>query len=256
MTPAPVNPARRRTAEPGEHARALTNSGRAHSRRRPHYLRRIHARMSLSSRARLLFARERRAGSATTTPAWTCIRFSGACSPGSSRKCGSCSDRRGRFWWWRRAPASGAWPATFWISARARFPNFMRRWNMSPWSAPRARRAEHAARLAAHAAAGRVSSAAEIPSAIPAGCIFSNELLDALPAHRVVMEQRRAARSLRGIRRRAIHRSSARAFHAGAGAIFSASRELRLRKASRRKCAWKRATGSKARGAPWSAVSS
>jgi SAM-dependent MidA family methyltransferase len=52
-----------------------------------------------------------------------------------------------------------------------------------------ARRAEHAARLASHAAAGRVSSDAEIPAAIPYGCIFSNELLDALPAHRVVMER-------------------------------------------------------------------
>ena len=51
-----------------------------------------------------------------------------------------------------------------------------------------ARRAEHAARLADHAAAGRVSSAAEIPQAISAGCIFSNELLDALPVHRVVVE--------------------------------------------------------------------
>ena len=50
------------------------------------------------------------------------------------------------------------------------------------------RRAEHAARLADHAAAGRVSSAGEIPRAISAGCIFSNELLDALPAHRVVMQ--------------------------------------------------------------------
>jgi len=51
-----------------------------------------------------------------------------------------------------------------------------------------ARRAEHAARLADHVAAGRVSSADEIPREIPAGCIFSNELLDALPAHRVVVE--------------------------------------------------------------------
>ncbi len=51
-----------------------------------------------------------------------------------------------------------------------------------------ARRAEHAARLAVHAAARRVSSAGEIPRGIPAGCIFSNELLDALPAHRVVVE--------------------------------------------------------------------
>jgi SAM-dependent MidA family methyltransferase len=51
-----------------------------------------------------------------------------------------------------------------------------------------ARRAEHAARLADHAAAGRVSSAGEIPRAISSGCIFSNELLDALPAHRVAVE--------------------------------------------------------------------
>jgi len=51
-----------------------------------------------------------------------------------------------------------------------------------------ARRAEHAARLADHAAAGRASSASEIPRAISAGCIFSNELLDALPVHRVIVE--------------------------------------------------------------------
>jgi len=51
-----------------------------------------------------------------------------------------------------------------------------------------ARRAEHAALLAEHAAAGHVSSAAELPRAIPVGCIFSNELLDALPVHRVVVE--------------------------------------------------------------------
>ena len=52
-----------------------------------------------------------------------------------------------------------------------------------------ARRSEHAARLAKHEAAGRVSSAMELPRAIPAGCIFSNELLDALPVHRVVVQQ-------------------------------------------------------------------
>ena len=51
------------------------------------------------------------------------------------------------------------------------------------------RRAEHAARLPDHAAAGRVSSAGQIPRSIPAGCIFSNELLDALPVHRAVVER-------------------------------------------------------------------
>ncbi len=52
-----------------------------------------------------------------------------------------------------------------------------------------ARRAEHAPRLAAHLAAKRFSNAMEIPHSISAGCIFSNELLDALPAHRVIMKE-------------------------------------------------------------------
>jgi SAM-dependent MidA family methyltransferase len=51
-----------------------------------------------------------------------------------------------------------------------------------------ARRAIHPERLAVHAAAGHASTAAEVPHAIPAGCIFSNELLDAFPTHRVVIE--------------------------------------------------------------------
>ncbi|HEX3376154.1 MAG TPA: SAM-dependent methyltransferase, partial [Candidatus Acidoferrales bacterium] len=51
-----------------------------------------------------------------------------------------------------------------------------------------ARRAEQASRMASHVAAGHASSAAEIPETISAGCVFSNELLDALPVHRVIME--------------------------------------------------------------------
>lgn len=51
-----------------------------------------------------------------------------------------------------------------------------------------ARRAEHAANLAKHVSAGRVSSSGELPRTIPAGCIFSNELLDALPVHRLLMD--------------------------------------------------------------------
>jgi SAM-dependent MidA family methyltransferase len=52
-----------------------------------------------------------------------------------------------------------------------------------------ARRAAHAARLATHTAAGHFSSVAELPTPTPAGCIFSNELMDALPTHRVVMAE-------------------------------------------------------------------
>lgn len=48
-----------------------------------------------------------------------------------------------------------------------------------------ARRAAHAESLGSHLEAGRAVSAAEFPAEIPAGCVFSNELLDALPVHRV-----------------------------------------------------------------------
>ena len=51
-----------------------------------------------------------------------------------------------------------------------------------------ARRAAHSSVLAAHFAAGRAISDAELPGAVPVGCIFSNELLDALPVHRLLSE--------------------------------------------------------------------
>jgi SAM-dependent MidA family methyltransferase len=53
-----------------------------------------------------------------------------------------------------------------------------------------ARRAQHSDRLAAHLLTGRAQSSAEWPGQIPAGCVFSNELLDALPVHRVVQRNR------------------------------------------------------------------
>lgn len=52
------------------------------------------------------------------------------------------------------------------------------------------RREQAGARLERHATAGRLRISAEIPSQIPAGCVFSNELIDALPVHRVVMTKR------------------------------------------------------------------
>jgi SAM-dependent MidA family methyltransferase len=51
-----------------------------------------------------------------------------------------------------------------------------------------ARRVVHASALAAHIAASRANSAVGLPASIPVGCIFSNELLDALPVHRVLCE--------------------------------------------------------------------
>lgn len=49
------------------------------------------------------------------------------------------------------------------------------------------RREQAAIRSQRHSAAGHFTASAEIPAHIAAGCIFSNELVDALPVHRVVM---------------------------------------------------------------------
>jgi SAM-dependent MidA family methyltransferase len=51
-----------------------------------------------------------------------------------------------------------------------------------------ARRAAQARTLASHATSGRVTYSAELPAQIIQGCVFSNELLDAMPVHRVLCE--------------------------------------------------------------------
>jgi SAM-dependent MidA family methyltransferase len=51
-----------------------------------------------------------------------------------------------------------------------------------------ARRAAHERSIERHIRAGSAASLPELPATIPGGCIFSNELLDALPVHRVVCE--------------------------------------------------------------------
>lgn len=50
------------------------------------------------------------------------------------------------------------------------------------------RREQATTRLGRHAETGHFSAPAEIPAHIPAGCFFSNELVDALPVHRVVLD--------------------------------------------------------------------
>jgi SAM-dependent MidA family methyltransferase len=47
-------------------------------------------------------------------------------------------------------------------------------------------RSSQVATLARHSARGKFTSAAELPEAIPAGIIVSNEFFDALPVHRVI----------------------------------------------------------------------
>jgi len=51
-----------------------------------------------------------------------------------------------------------------------------------------ARGEQATARLQRHGKAGHFLAAVEIPSHIPVGCLFSNELADALPVHRVIFQ--------------------------------------------------------------------
>jgi len=50
------------------------------------------------------------------------------------------------------------------------------------------RREQAAIATKRHATAGRFTASAEVPAHIASGCIFSNELVDALPVHHVVMD--------------------------------------------------------------------
>lgn len=50
------------------------------------------------------------------------------------------------------------------------------------------RREQAAIQAQRHAAAGHFAASAEVPAHIAMGCFFSNELVDALPVHRVVMD--------------------------------------------------------------------
>jgi SAM-dependent MidA family methyltransferase len=50
------------------------------------------------------------------------------------------------------------------------------------------RRAAQSRLLESHAVCGRVTFSADMPAEVPQGCVFSNELLDALTVHRVTYE--------------------------------------------------------------------
>ncbi len=65
-------------------------------------------------------------------------------------------------------------------------PEFYTALHYTAIEASAARRALHDQTLSAHRATGRAESAADLPERIVAGCIVSNELLDALPVHRVI----------------------------------------------------------------------
>ena len=71
----------------------------------------------------------------------------------------------------------------------AKLPDFYREVRYVAVERSASRREQALARLERQAA-GRLRVSAEIPLHIPVGCVFSNELIDALPVHRVVMTER------------------------------------------------------------------
>jgi SAM-dependent MidA family methyltransferase len=55
-------------------------------------------------------------------------------------------------------------------------------------------------RLQHHAKHGHLAAANEIPARVPAGCLFSNELIDALSVHRVILQEGALKEILVGLR--------------------------------------------------------
>ncbi len=71
---------------------------------------------------------------------------------------------------------------------QAKFPEFYGALRYVAVERSPARCDQMAARLARHIGQGHCQASTEIPAKIPTGCVFSNELLDALPVHRVVVQ--------------------------------------------------------------------
>ena len=79
--------------------------------------------------------------------------------------------------------------------AQAQLPDFFNALNYVAVERSPARCDQLAAHLSHFIQKGKCRSSVEIPARIPIGCVFSNELLDALPVHRV-LQQRGALREI------------------------------------------------------------
>jgi SAM-dependent MidA family methyltransferase len=71
---------------------------------------------------------------------------------------------------------------------RAKFPGFYDALRYVAVERSASRREQTTIATKRHATAGRFRASAEVPPHIAVGCFFSNELVDALPVHRVVMD--------------------------------------------------------------------
>jgi SAM-dependent MidA family methyltransferase len=99
------------------------------------------------------------------------------------------SGRPQEFWAVEGAAGVGRLAAQFLNFAARELPEFYGALRYVAVETSAARRAAHAAALSVHASAGRFQSSGDLPREIPCGCILSNELLDAMPVHRVVCER-------------------------------------------------------------------
>lgn len=98
-------------------------------------------------------------------------------------------DRPGEFLLVEAAAGTGRLAAHILDFARLKLPQFYEAICYVAVERSPARCDQMTARLAPHMAAGRCRNSVEIPAKIPVGCVFSNELLDALPVHRVVRRE-------------------------------------------------------------------
>ncbi len=73
--------------------------------------------------------------------------------------------------------------------SEAKFPDFYQALVYVAVERSALRREQAAMRSQRHAAAGHFRTSVELPAHIAAGCVFSNELIDALAVHRVVMKE-------------------------------------------------------------------
>jgi SAM-dependent MidA family methyltransferase len=92
------------------------------------------------------------------------------------------------FWLVEAAAGTGRLASHVLEFAQVQLPEFYRTLRYVAVERSPARCDQLATRLAGHIQAGRCQSAVEMPAKIPVGCVFSNELLDALPVHRVVRQ--------------------------------------------------------------------
>jgi SAM-dependent MidA family methyltransferase len=93
-----------------------------------------------------------------------------------------------RFWLVEAGAGTGGLAKNILDFAAEWFPEFYSALTYVAVERSGARRSAHARLVESHFAQGRFESRADLPNETAAGCIFSNELLDAFPVHRVLRQ--------------------------------------------------------------------